>query len=504
MRKEIKNTASSYIANVYAMVLVFICNSLYYKYLGAELYALVALILLISLIINLLDFGLSATLLREVSVFKVGADVNRLKNIMLSMESIFGLILMVVLVAVFIYIEYLPMAWVNLFDIKKINQDCVAILISILTGVRFYSVIYRAGLIGASELFFLNITTSLTNTLRYVAPLMYMMLISTDIQVFLLLNVCVSLGELVLLRKRFYRAVAIKVEYENFGAIDWSFFKDIAKYSLGVGLASLCITIYSSADRVLASKILNVKEFGEYSLLLLVSTSLAGIATPILMAFMPRLVSLVAAGELSVMYKLYKFMTQAITLILSLVVVFLAIYSSEIVYLLSAGMNSGESAKQILIFHTLGSLCFILNSYQYYLQNALGKYRMHLLGSVIYLILYAPILYFSITQDGAFGAARVWFLFNLFWFLVWSIPVHLWIDKRIFVKWFLFQIMPVFIYSGAVFVILYSVIKVDVAGGTSQLYGGVMLYLLCLLGGLMMVGEIKSYFFSRMKRWRIS
>jgi O-antigen/teichoic acid export membrane protein len=118
------------------------------------------------------------------------------------------------------------------------------------------------------------------------------------------------------------------------------------------------------------------------------------------------------------------------------------VYSHEVIYFLTASKDSVIWGGEILFWYALGSAFFVLGTFQYYLQNALGVLKMHLIGSAISLIVQAPLIYFVTTEYGALGAGQLWFLFSLVWFLVWTAIVHVIFSPGFHLKWMVKDIMP--------------------------------------------------------------
>jgi len=493
MKREIINSLINYASSIYIMILTFFCNIIYFRHFGSELYALVGLVILITNIANLLDFGFSVTLLRQVAATEHNTQSINLQNIFSSIEYIFICISIVMVPCILIYLINLPEGWDFLYIDEDVNFFWLALVISLFICTRFVSNIYRCGIIGSRRLIQYNIIIVVFNSLRYLLTLIYLFYISNQILFFFIINLLISTIELVVLRKYLLNRI-FSFKRSSFRDINWTHFKSVLSYALGIGAASIFITLFSSADKILLSNSLDAKYFGYYSIFLLISSSMVNIATPILTSFMPKLVSLVAEKKIDVMYSTYRFMTKIITLVLVMTAVYLATFSWEILYLISGNNFAVDWGKSIFILHLFGSVFFIINSFQYYLQNALGQYKIHLIGSVISLLIFAPLLYYLYSIEGAVGAAKAWLFFNLVWLLTWNTFFYLCINFNYFIRWIFFDILPIFIYSVLSFFILSSVFLFNFSDVFYTLFLGALIFASLLFLGLLSIDVLRKKF----------
>jgi O-antigen/teichoic acid export membrane protein len=491
MRREILNSLVNYASTIYIIILSFFCNLVYFRYFGSENYALVGLVALITTIINLFDFGFSATLLREVAATKNGIYSIKINNIINSIEFIFIFICFLLVPCIFFYIVNLPEGWVYLETEADVNFFWIALVVSLYICTRFVSNIYRCGIIGTGRLIQYNIIIFIFNSLRYFLTVLYLVYISNEIFLFFIINLLISLMELIVLRGYFLSKIFL-FRRATFKSINWNCLKAVLPYSLGIGVASIFITFFSSADKILLSNSIDARHFGYYSLMLLISSSMVNIATPVLISFMPKLVSLVAENKIDLMYSTYRFMTRTITLVLTMTAVYLATFSGEILYLISGSNLFVDWTKNIFIFHLFGSVFFIINSFQYYLQNALGRYKVHLMGSVISLVIFVPFLYFLFSLDGALGASKAWLFFNLFWLITWNVIVYLIINSKFFSKWMIFDIAPILIYSFISYFFLRTVYLFNFSNVFYTLFLGALILVAMLFFGLLSIDQIRK------------
>jgi len=111
----------------------------------------------------------------------------------------------------------------------------------------------------------------------------------------------------------------------------------------------------------------------------------------------------------------------AITLSVSFVIAF----NSKVLVLMWTGNETAASwAEEVLFWFALGNGLLAVGAFQYYLQFAYGKLKLHVLGSTISACIQIPVIAYAAIHYGAIGAAKAWFGVRLIFFLCWTPIVH--------------------------------------------------------------------------------
>ena len=127
------NVTSNYLGNFYTTFVGLFTLPIYLEYLGVEAYGLIGFFTMLMAFIMLLDMGFSATFLREVPYLKEEIDgYKEIRKLTKSMEIIFIIISLLILVIFFSFNDYISTEWLNV-KVLSINTVQVAInLIAIL------------------------------------------------------------------------------------------------------------------------------------------------------------------------------------------------------------------------------------------------------------------------------------------------------------------------------------------------------------------------------------
>ena len=456
------NTISNYLGQGYAIVVAAIITPFYLQYLGAEAFGLVGFFMVLQNLLNLLDMGLSATLVRQVAYAR--GQVNgfeRFQNLLKSFELIFFALSVIVAMSIFFGRNWLSHNWIKS---SVLSYEHVAYCISIMgliIGMRFFSTLYRGGVIGFEDQVWINKFGIIINSLKYIGSFLVLVYVSNDIGNFFEYNLVIGFVEVTLLGRRFYLNLPPFDSPVTWLEIDWGVFREGLPFTLGIAYTSTILIIITQFDKLLLSGFLSLEYFGYFSLIALIAGAVISLSTPVFMAFAPRMTMLVSGGKVKEMVGVYVNMTQVTTWISFSSAVLIGVFSREILFSLTGNEKSFVWGREILFWYALGSGVFVLGTFQYYLQNALGVLRLHIIGLTLAFFIQAPLIYLVTAKYGALGAARLWFVFSLIWFLGWTAVVHGRLVPGFHLKWLVKDILPMLFYILALSFLVRMMVSID-------------------------------------------
>src|SRR6185369_13770916 len=79
-----------------------------------------------------------------------------------------------------------------------------------------------------------------------------------------------------------------------------------------------------------------------------------------------------------------------------------------------------QKIAPVLFWYALGNACLGVTAFQYYIQFAHGKLRLHVIGNLVFVVMLIPGILWASINYGAVGAGRIWFAENLLFFLGWT------------------------------------------------------------------------------------
>jgi O-antigen/teichoic acid export membrane protein len=457
------NAIANYVGQGYTIAVMIICTPLYLQYLGAESYGLVGFFMIMQNWLNLLDLGLSATLCRQVS-FARGQTFGfkQFNNLLRSFELVFIALAIIIVLAVYLKSNWLAYTWIKAIalDPESISY-CISIM-GIIIGLRFFSTLYRGGIIGFEDQIWLNKAAVAITSLKYIGAFLILAYISNDIELFFEYQLVIAVLEVGILSRRFYYDLPSSTISKKWFKIDWKFFHEVLPFSMSITYTSAVQIIVSQFDKLLLSGLLSLKIFGYFSIITIISGGVISLSIPIFIAFQPRITMLAARESMDEMISLYIDMTQIVTWVVFSTAMLIVIYPQEILYSLTGDHRTYIWGGEVLQWYVLGSSTYVMGSCQYYLQNAFGKLKLYVIGMTLSLIVQAPLIYFVTTKYGAIGASQLWFVFSLIWFFGFTLVVHSKFIPRFHFKWLFKDICPILLCITALTYIINNTIHIDI------------------------------------------
>ncbi len=388
--------------------------------------------------------GFSASIGRHVAYAR--GQINgfeKFRHLLKSFELVFLVLTVGIVLCIYFGSNWIARSWIKSNAISPADISYCIVLMGLIIGLRFFSTIYRSGINGFEDQIWINKVTIVVSTSKYVGYFFILIYVSNDIRRFFEYQLLVGALEALCLGKRFYFKLPSFNQAVTWLKIDWSVFRKALPFTVGISYTSAILIMSSQFDKLILSGLLTLREFGYFSLVGLISGSLVNLATPVFLAYLPRLTMLTSKNNPNAMVAMYSNMTQIIAWIALSCAMSITMYSREIFYLLSGSKDEINSWHEILSWYVLGSCVGVLGTLQYYLQNALGTMRLYVIGSTLSFLVQAPLIYLVTMQYGALGAGKLWFLFNTIWFLGWTSIVHAKLLPGFHFKWLTTDFFPI-------------------------------------------------------------
>lgn len=451
-----KNIFYSYISQIYIALAGIIMLPLYLKYMGAEAYGLVGFFAMLQVWFNVLDVGLTPTVARETARFRGGAiSVLNYRRLLRAIQIIFIIIALIGGGLMFVSAEIIAHSWLNVQNLD-IRQVVYAIqIIAIIITFRWMSGLYKACILGSEKLSWLSWFSAFIATLRFVGVLPVLIWVGHSTTLFFSYQLMVAVIELIFLFSKTYKLFPILPAGQTVG---WSIvamyqtIKPKIKFSLTIAFTSLVWILVTQTDKLILSKLLPLADYGFFTMAILAASGVMLISGPISNAVLPRMSFLQAASNEEGVIRLYRNATQMVAVIAVPASLTLAFFAEHVLTVWTGDVVAAKEAAPILSLYALGNGLLTMASFPYYLQFARGELRFHLIGNLIFMLLFIPTLIWSTWQNGAIGAGYTWLLYNAISFFAWVPFVHNRLIKGLHHKWLIKDILPIF--SNCLFICL--------------------------------------------------
>jgi O-antigen/teichoic acid export membrane protein len=145
------------------------------------------------------------------------------------------------------------------------------------------------------------------------------------------------------------------------------------------------------------------------------------------------------------MLELYHKASQLMAVIIFSVSGILICFPSALLYAWTGNAALVNWGSSILVWYVLVNGILTITSFQYYLQYAHGKLRLHVAFNTTLAIIMIPLVLFAAYHFGAIGTAVSWGLIQLLIFLIYPIFVHRQFAPGIHLRWLFKDILPILI-----------------------------------------------------------
>jgi O-antigen/teichoic acid export membrane protein len=352
-----RNIAANYVGKLWGFVSIFLFIRFYIEILGIESYAIINFYAVILGLLAFADSGLTVTLNRELA--KENAIENK-ANLLFTFQRIYLVISVSVMFLIYLFSDYIGY---NFLKSKLYAPDEISTLVKLIgigVSLQLFSTLYEGGLMGLQKQVLvnkINIIWSLFRSGVVIIPLLLM----PSLKVYFVWQIVCNLILLLSFRTFLWRE--LKTESES--VFSKELLSGIWKFALGMMGIAFISAINIQIDKLVTSKILDLKSFGYYSLASTISQVPLLIVSPIIVAIFPVFTKFVSANNIKdkTIY-FHKFSFIIATIAASIVASFF-LYTAPLVTLWTGDVviaNTIDSTVKILLIGGF-FLCLQLTPY---------------------------------------------------------------------------------------------------------------------------------------------
>ena len=440
------NIIANYVGTGYNLLIGIVILPLYLGYMGAEAYGLVGFFTLMQVWLNILDLGLSPTLNRQAAAATSKANgYQQFVAVLKSFEVIFCLLGVITLAVIMLSSQWMSKHWFQAAVLSAADIQLSLQLMGAIIALRWLTALYRSGILGFEYQVWNNVVSSVYASFRFIGSLLLVAYISNDILHFFYYQLALALVEFVVLRNKLYRILPKGLDLR--WRFDWPAVKSVAPFALGVAYTAALWVAVTQLDKLILSTLLPLQQFGYFSLVTVICSGLLHITFPVSVAIQPRLTALLAQGKVAQMQQLYRLATRFVAVVSAAVVVIMVVYAEPLLLAWTGDPQAASWGAPVLIWFALGNAMLTLGTFQYYLQFAYGRMRLHVIGSTVAAILQVPVIFYAALHYGALGAGVSWFAFRSLFFLVWPPVVHHKFAPGLHWRWLARDVLPAVVTS---------------------------------------------------------
>lgn len=405
-----RNLVAGMASSIWTAVIGLAVVPLYLKYLGIEAYGLIGFFATIQAVLSLLDMGLAPTINREVARCSASGNMNEARSLLHSLAIVYWAMACMIALAVAGLAPFIAGHWLQSRNLPQETISHAVMLMGLVAACRWPVGLYQGALMGLQKIALSSGVASAIGTLSSLGAISVLAFISPTIEAFFIWQACVGIGYALTIRWITWQSIGSKNQSRQFS---FDALKRIWRFSAGMSGVAVTSVILMQLDKVLLSRMLNLDDFGRYVLAGVIANGLYIMLSPLFNAIYPRMTALVASGEKEKLIELYKSGTRLFLALFFPIAIMVAIYSKDLLYLLTRNEHLASSTATIASLLLLGTALNGVMHFPYALQLAYGSTRLPLTITVVLILILAPMIIILTLSYGAIGGASAWFLLNI-------------------------------------------------------------------------------------------
>jgi len=200
-------------------------------------------------------------------------------------------------------------------------------------------------------------------------------------------------------------------------------------------------------DKVILSKLLNLEEFGKYTLSGIVASTLYILLTPLFNTIYPKMSALVKSGDIDTLSNIYRKGTRLLSVVIFTIAFVVAYFSQDFVYVWTGNFELALSIAPIISILIIGTAINGVMHFPYALQLAYGMTKIPLIITVVLILSFAPIIVYLVIKYGVIGGAIAWAVLNIIYLFFGTWLTHRYLLIGIGRKWLVLDVFFPFLLS---------------------------------------------------------
>ena len=418
-----KNIVSNFAGQGWSFLVGMVAVPFYIRFIGVEGYGLVGFYGALRAVLNsFLDFGLTATINREVARYTASpTKIVQTRDLVRTLEIAYWCIGLVLGLIIYLSAPLISTYWIRSEIIPVSTIENIITIMGIITFIQWPLTLYQGGLIGLQKIVLLNGINVTVATLRGVGGILAVWLFPSPLIAFFIWQIILSLIQLSLTTYYLWQNLPPGIQTPRFRT---SIIAEIWRFALGMSGTSVFSFFLTQTDKVLLSKILTLENFGYYSLAVTLNDQLQLVNPQITQPLFPRFSTLVLTDDRGELRELYHKASQLVAVVILPVAGTAAFFSRELIYLWTQDKQIASVVAPIATFLFAGTALLNLTDIPLNLTVAYGWVKLIFYRSFGLSVLFVPLVVVLSLRYAGVGAALAWFLIYLVQLLVLPWFIH--------------------------------------------------------------------------------
>lgn len=486
------NILASYVSRAYVMIVGLAVVPIYIQYMGAEVYGLVGFFAILQVGFNLLDLGLTPTVAREAARYKGGAISSlEFRRLFRALNALFIGIAFAGGLLLFLISGLVAETWLNLDELASDDVTQAVQIMAVCVALRWLGGLYRGVISGSEKLVWLGGYDAMAASMRFLGVFISMSVWGYSAGVFFWHQLAVALLELgfLLLKCR----MLLPSHRDIPEPIGWSLraIRSLLRLSFSMAFVAVVWALITQSDKLILSGILPLVDYGYFTLAVVVASGILMVSDPLITSALPRMSRLHAAGDDAGVYRLYRTVTQAISVLAGAGAASLAVATESVLYAWTGNRILVEAVAPILRLYAIGNGMLALAAFPYYLQYVKGNLNYHLIGTGLMAVIFVPNIIWIGMKSGGIGVAWVWVVMNAVYLLLWGGYVHSKIAPNLARSWLFNDVLgimfPIFLVA-----IVFGLVPPDPESRLGALLHFCFVAIGCVMAGVLAAPQLRT------------
>jgi O-antigen/teichoic acid export membrane protein len=436
-----RNIIANFAGQGWAALMALAFVPLYIRFLGIEAYGLIGFFAMLQGAFQILDFGLSQTMNREMARYSALSDKSgEARDLVRTLEVGYWAIGLAVSLVVITASPFIAEHWIKPGSIPVKTVQQAVMVMGIVAAFQWPLSFYDGGLMGLQKQVLSNSIKIGISTLSSFGAVFILWKVSSTITAFFTWQIFVSALAVALFTISLWRSLP---PGDSPPVFNLNLLRNIWRFAAGMSGIAISGILLMQLDKVILSKMLSLEMFGFYTLAGVASNIIpVMLVGPVFNAMFPRFTSLGALNDETALKLLYHQGSQLIVTLVLPVAAVLAFFSFDIILLWTGSTKTADMASPIVSVLVIGMALNALMTLPYALQISHGWTSIGLRITVFLIITMVPAIIFMTIHFGALGAASVWVLLNIIYVLIGVPLTHRRLLKGEMGRWFIEDVIP--------------------------------------------------------------
>ncbi|MCA1175450.1 MULTISPECIES: lipopolysaccharide biosynthesis protein [unclassified Pantoea] len=420
-----RNAIANYVGQIYLTLSGILVVPLYIQHLGMEAYGLVGFFSILLTWLQLLDAGVSTTLMREAARYRANqAEFVWFPALFATLTRFFLISTLILVVLGWIATPWIAAHWLNAQHLPA-NDVVIAVGIMVITAaIRWRTSPYRSVIVGFEHQVWLNGVNLIITTLRTFGAVVVIQFFPNPVLTFFIWQLLVSIAEAACCIYKSCQLVPRSARKEKRDDLK-GVLRPFIRFALSAAYSSAVWTFISQIDRLVLSKTLPLSQYGSFTVVATAATGILLLSSPIMQAIVPRMTGMKTRNEGDgEALKLYRYTTQAVAIFMAPLSITIACYAGPLLWAWTEKTQIVDEMSFVLSLYALGSGIQAICGLLYHLQYINGNLKLHMQGFSAFALILVPLNIWCALHYGALGTGWLWLGQNIFYLVGWAWLVH--------------------------------------------------------------------------------